>query len=47
MVACSELFKNDITACDWSANGEFIVVGDRCGYIHSVNAKTLKQLATA
>ena len=35
-----------MTACDWSSNGNFIVVGDRNGYIHSVDAKTLKKLGT-
>ena len=38
MLAVSEQFTNDITACDWACSGAFIVVGDRCGFIHTVDA---------
>jgi len=44
MVKCSAPFKTDLTAVDWSSDGQFLVVGDRNGYIYSVNASTLKQL---
>jgi hypothetical protein len=38
MVAASEPFTNDLTAVDWSSNGLFLIVGDRNGYIYSVDA---------
>lgn len=46
MILSSEPFEHDLTSCDWSSNAKFIVVGDRNGYVHSVDAKTLKKLST-
>lgn len=43
MLKASEPFAVDLTACDWSSNGQFLVVGDRNGYVYSVDYETLKK----
>jgi WD40 repeat protein len=42
MVQASEVFKTDMTAIDWSSDGNFLVAGDRNGYAYLVDAQTLK-----
>jgi echinoderm microtubule-associated protein-like 6 len=37
MVRASPPFEHDLTAVDWSSDGNFLVVGDRNGSIHLVN----------
>ena len=46
MLKASDPFKDDLTALDWSSDGKFLVAGDRLGFIHLVDAVTLKELAT-
>lgn len=38
MLRHSKPFDHDLTSIDWASNGRFLVVGDRNGYIHTVNA---------
>ena len=47
MIRASEQFPVDLTAVDWAKNGMFLVVGDRNGYIHSIDVNTLTKKATA
>lgn len=47
MVIASEPFKSDLTAVDWSSDGNFLVVGDRNGYSHLLDAQTLKVNGTS
>lgn len=37
----------DLTAIDWSGDGRFLVAGDRNGYAHVIDPKTLKAVSTA
>ena len=47
MVQASGLFEADLTALDWSADGAFLVAGDRNGFIHLVDPKTLTALGNS
>ena len=47
MVKASDPFPNDLTACDWASNGQFLVAGDRNGYVYSIDAENLTQLGVA
>lgn len=40
-------FQYDLCSIDWAKNGEFLVVGDRNGYIHLIDAETLQILDKA
>lgn len=40
----SDQYELDLTAIDWAMTGNFMVVGDRGGFIHTVDANTLKKL---
>lgn len=46
MLRVSQPFEHDLTAVDWSANGQFLVVGDRNGFIHTVNVANLEKMAS-
>jgi microtubule-associated protein-like 6 len=46
MIRSSAPFEHDLTAVDWSSNGKFLVVGDRNGCVHSVNAQTLQKMGS-
>lgn len=43
-VMVSDQYELDLTAIDWAMTGNFMVVGDRGGFIHTVDANTLKKL---
>lgn len=45
MIKASASFPNDLTALDWSANGQFLATGDRNGIVYTVSADTLANLA--
>jgi hypothetical protein len=47
MVQASAQFEADLTALDWAANGQFLVAGDRNGFIHLVDPKTLTALGNS
>jgi WD40 repeat protein len=47
MVQASAQFEFDLTALDWASNGQFLVAGDRNGFIHLVDPKTLTALANS
>jgi microtubule-associated protein-like 6 len=47
MLRASEQFQVDLTAVDWSSDGKFLVVGDRNGYVFSVDANSLAKLSQA
>ncbi len=42
MEKASEQFKHDLKCVDWAMNGNFLIVGDENGYVHAVDANTLK-----
>jgi echinoderm microtubule-associated protein-like 6 len=47
MVLASDQFANDLTALDWSSNGQFLIAGDFTGFIHLIDPKTLKSLGSS
>jgi WD40 repeat protein len=47
MLKASEPFTNDLTSIDWAKSGDFLVVGDRNGYIYTVDVQTLKKQGIA
>ena len=47
MVQASAQFEFDLTALDWASNGQFLVTGDRNGFIHLVDPKTLTALSNS
>jgi len=47
MIQASDLFPEDLTALDWSSNGQFIIAGDRAGNINLIDIKTLKSLGSS
>lgn len=47
MLRASEPFATDLTAIDWSSDGKFMIVGDRNGYVYSVDANTLAKQGQA
>ena len=47
MLKASKPFDHDLTAVDWSSNGNFLVVGDRNGCIHMVNIKNMARADSA
>ena len=47
MVRTSAPFEHDLTAVDWSSDGNFLVVGDRNGSIHYVSVQTLEKQSSA
>ena len=47
MILASAQFEADLTALDWSSNGQFIITGDRNGYIHLIDPKTLTSLGSS
>ncbi len=47
MVQASAQFEADLTALDWASNGQFLVTGDRNGFIHLVDPKTLAALSNS
>lgn len=47
MISASAEFEHDLTAADWASSGNFIVVGDRNGCIHTVDARSLQKIDSA
>ena len=47
MLMASDQFANDLTAVDWSTNGQFLIAGDYTGFIHLIDPKTLKSLGSS
>jgi WD40 repeat protein len=47
MIMASDQFANDLTAVDWSSNGQFLIAGDFTGFIHLIDPKTLKSLGSS
>ena len=47
MIKASKPFDIDLTAVDWAKSGDFLVVGDRNGYIYSVDVNTMNKMGSA
>ena len=47
MIKASKPFDHDLTAVDWSSNGNFLAVGDRNGVIHTVNIQKMTKADSA
>lgn len=46
MILASDQFQNDLTALDWAPNAQFLVAGDRNGFIHLIDPTTLQSLGS-
>ena len=44
MIKASDVFEFDLKACDWTPDGNYLVIGGEKGVVYSVNATSLQQI---